>query len=421
MEIKLNTIKPNPKNPRVIKDEKFVKLVKSLTDFPEMMAKRPLVCVTDVDGKMYPLGGNMRLKALQELQYKEIPAAWVTMADEWTEEQRKEFIIKDNVGFGEWDWEDLANNWDQEQLTDWGLDIPGFDVAPEAVEDDFDGVAPKDPITVLGDLYELNEHRLHCADSCDSDAVAKLMNGSKSDIMFTSPPYNAGKTPTEVKMGKNSKYTDDNDNKTESEYLDLLKGFTVNALLYSIYSFVNVQSIAGNKTALIEYLYNFKETYADTLIWQKQTAQPAMAKNVLNSQFEYIHCFSEKANRAIGVKPFRGTLSNVIQISKQTNNEVKSHNATFPFAFAAYFIENFSIQSVLDLFLGSGTTLIASDQLNRICYGQELDPKYCDVIVSRYIKHRQSTGSSLVIKRNGQQLSEDEINKYIENTHAESK
>jgi len=136
MVIKLNTIKPNPKNPRVIKDEKFVKLVKSLTDFPEMMEKRPLVCVTDVDGKMYPLGGNMRLKALQELKYKEIPAAWVKMADEWTAEQRNEFIIKDNVGFGEWNWEELANDWDSEQLTDWGLDIPGF-TSPDGFGEDF--------------------------------------------------------------------------------------------------------------------------------------------------------------------------------------------------------------------------------------------------------------------------------------------
>ena len=135
MGIKLNTIKPNPKNPRIIKDDKFVKLVKSLTDFPEMMAKRPLVCVTDVDGKMYPLGGNMRLKALQELKYEEIPAAWVTMADEWTAEQRNEFIIKDNVGFGEWNWEELANDWDSEQLTEWGLDIPGFDLTDDLSED----------------------------------------------------------------------------------------------------------------------------------------------------------------------------------------------------------------------------------------------------------------------------------------------
>lgn len=125
--MKISKIKSNPNNPRIIKDDKFKKLVKSLTDFPEMMSKRPLVCVTDVDGKIYPLGGNMRLKALQEIGHKEIPDEWVQMADEWTEEQRNEFVIKDNIGFGEWDWDDLANNWDAEKLEEWGLDIPGID------------------------------------------------------------------------------------------------------------------------------------------------------------------------------------------------------------------------------------------------------------------------------------------------------
>lgn len=285
----------------------------------------------------------------------------------------------------EWDTEAIAEDWTADEQADWGINID-FDVKLEAEEDDYE--IPDEVVTdiVLGDLFEIGQHRLLCGDSTNSDDVQKLMGGQKADIMFTSPPYNAGKTPTEVKMGKESKYANDEDNKTEQEYLDLLKGFTANAMMFSIYSFVNVQSIAGNKTALIEYLHTMKEVYADTLIWQKQNAQPAMAKNVLNSQFEYIHCFSEKANRAIGVKSFRGTLSNVIQIQKQTKNEVKNHNATFPVAFAAYFIENFSIQSVLDLFLGSGTTMVAAHQLNRKCYGMELDPKYCSVILNRMKK-----------------------------------
>lgn len=96
----INILKLNPKNPRIIKDDKFLKLVKSIQEFPEMMEKRPIVCVTDTDGKMYPLGGNMRLKAIKELGYKDIPDNWITLADDWTVEQRNEFTIKDNVGFG---------------------------------------------------------------------------------------------------------------------------------------------------------------------------------------------------------------------------------------------------------------------------------------------------------------------------------
>ena len=121
--IKLSSLKANPSNPRIIKDDKFKKLVASLEQFPEMMEKRPMVCVTDVDGKIYPLGGNMRLRAIQQLGMKEIPDTWVAMADDWTEEKRKEFTIKDNVGFGEWNWDELANEWDSELLEDWGLDV----------------------------------------------------------------------------------------------------------------------------------------------------------------------------------------------------------------------------------------------------------------------------------------------------------
>ena len=159
--MKISKLKNNPNNPRIIKDDKFKKLVKSIKEFPEMMDKRPIVCVTDVDDRIYPLGGNMRLKAIQELGYKEIPDSWVVLADEWTEEKRKEFVIKDNVGFGEWDWDDLANNWDVEKLEEWGLDIPDFAVKElEAEEDDYEIPDEIKTDIVLGDLFEIGEHRL---------------------------------------------------------------------------------------------------------------------------------------------------------------------------------------------------------------------------------------------------------------------
>lgn len=133
--MKISKLKTNPTNPRIIKDDKFKKLVQSLKDFPEMMEKRPIVCVTDgVDGKMFPIGGNMRLKALRELGMKEIPDEWVVLADDWTEEQRKEFTIRDNVGFGEWNWDDLQENWDSEKLVSWGLDVPGWEEEEESTE-----------------------------------------------------------------------------------------------------------------------------------------------------------------------------------------------------------------------------------------------------------------------------------------------
>ena len=132
----ITDIKPNPKNPRVIKDEKFAKLVQSLKDFPEMLEKRPLVCFTNTDGKLVVLGGNMRLKAAKEVGLKKLP---VVLAVDWNEEQKQQFLIKDNVGFGEWNWEELQADWDVQQLVDWGLDVPkwaeGLDVNSMTDED----------------------------------------------------------------------------------------------------------------------------------------------------------------------------------------------------------------------------------------------------------------------------------------------
>jgi ParB-like chromosome segregation protein Spo0J len=144
--MKTSQLKANPKNPRIIRDDKFKKLVASIEGFPEMMEKRPMVCVTDVDGKLFPLGGNMRLRAIQELGMKEIPDSWVTLADDWTQEKRAEFTIKDNASFGEWNYDDLANEWDAEQLSDWGVDvpkIPDFDAGTMDDQGSLDEIAPK--------------------------------------------------------------------------------------------------------------------------------------------------------------------------------------------------------------------------------------------------------------------------------------
>ena len=128
----ISQLKPNPRNPRVLRDEKFLKLKNSISEFPDMLNYRAIVAVTDTDGKYTVLGGNMRLRALQDLGIKEVP---VMLADHWTAEQREEFIIKDNVGFGEWDWSALANEWDAGQLSEWGLDLPKDPIEPEENEE----------------------------------------------------------------------------------------------------------------------------------------------------------------------------------------------------------------------------------------------------------------------------------------------
>lgn len=132
--MKLREIKNNPNNPRVIRDEKFKQLVQSIKDFPEMMELRPMV----VNDEMVLLGGNMRKAAIESLGMKDIPDSWVKKASDLTPEQQREFVIKDNVGFGVWDWDNLANEWDVEQLNDWGLDVLiGFDLDVNNLGDEF--------------------------------------------------------------------------------------------------------------------------------------------------------------------------------------------------------------------------------------------------------------------------------------------
>jgi hypothetical protein len=130
MKVAISKIKSNPDNPRIIKDDKFKQLVKSIKDFPQMLELRPIV----VDSDMVVLGGNMRLKACLEAGLKEVD---ILIADQLTEDQKKEFIIKDNVGFGEWDWDILANEWDNELLNEWGLEVPGFDLNADNYGEDF--------------------------------------------------------------------------------------------------------------------------------------------------------------------------------------------------------------------------------------------------------------------------------------------
>jgi len=130
MKVDIKKVIPNPSNPRIIKDDKFKKLVNSIKEFPQMLELRPIV----VDSNMVVLGGNMRLKACQAAGLQEVD---ILIADQLTEEQKAEFIIKDNVGFGEWDWDLLANEWDVEALTEWGLDVGGFDLNAEQFGDEF--------------------------------------------------------------------------------------------------------------------------------------------------------------------------------------------------------------------------------------------------------------------------------------------
>lgn len=390
----ITNLKANPKNPRIIKDDKFKKLVKSLQEFPEMMEKRPMVCVTDVDGKLFPLGGNMRLKALQELKYKEIPNEWVMLADEWTEEKRQEFVVKDNVGFGDWDWEVLNADWDIEQLEDWGLDVPEWDEADEleAKEDDYEIPDTIETDIVLGDLFEIGEHRLLCGDSTQTDTFEKLMQGELADMVVTDPPYNVsyeGKTKDALTIENDSMGNDDFYKFLYDFYTALTTAVKKGGAIYVWHASSEIINFAK---AMVDAGWILKQQ----LIWVKNT----MVMGRQDYQWKHEPCLYGwlKGDSHKWYSDRKQTT--VINFDKpQRNGE---HPTMKPIGLFAYQIENSSKVGdiVIDAFGGSGTTMVACEQLKRKARIIEYDPRYVQVIIDRMKK----LDPTLVIKKNGETI-----------------
>jgi len=429
IKVSIKDVKPNPKNPRVIRDGKFQKLVQSIKEFPDMLNKRPLIVFTDVDGKYCVLGGNMRLKALNELKYTEIP---VIIADEWTEEQKAEFLIKDNVGFGEWDWDMLANEWDVEKLDDWGLDLP-VDLSLEELEAEEDNYEIPDEIEtniVLGDLFEIGEHRLLCGDSTQVDTWQKVMNDKLCDMVMTDPPYNVDYSSKNKMLNYSDK---GNHNQTDIEN-DKMDNNSFYEFLYDFYTALGSYTKQGGAW----YVWhadsegkNFRNAFTNSglllkqcLIWVKNN----MVIGRQDYQWKHEPCLygwkEGKAHYFTNERTHTTVIEDKLDIKKLTKDEMKKmltemlsdknkttiincdkphrsaeHPTMKPILLLAPLIQNSSKENeiVADGFLGSGSTMVASHQLKRKCYGMELDPKYCQVIIDRMKK----LDPSLEIKRNG--------------------
>jgi DNA modification methylase len=375
-KVKLSDIRPNPNNPRVIKDDKFKKLVKSIQDFPQMLELRPIV----VNDEMIVLGGNMRLKALEHLGIKE---TYIIKASDLTQKQEQEFIIKDNVGYGEWDWDQLANEWDVEDLDEWGLDLPlDFVKELEAEEDDFE--VPADGIEtdiVLGDLFEIGEHRLLCGDSTDSDAVARLMNGEKADMVFTDPPY--GINYKSNKRKEEFEYIK-NDDVIDCSFLPIIP-INNNCALY-IWTRWDVYP---KWIELVEQSYKV----TSCIVWAKQAGGLGDLESFWNQHEFAIYAVNGKVK-------LRGKRQGNLWETQDHRSKEYIHPTQKPVELPARAIEATSDigNLIVDVFLGSGSTMVASHQLKRKCYGMELDPKYCQGILDRM----KNLDPTLVIKRNGE-------------------
>lgn len=384
-QVPISKVKPNKGNPRFIRDEKFAKLCNSLREFPDMAKLRPLI----VNAEMVVLGGNMRLKAMQELKWETVP---VIVADTLTPEQQAEFIIKDNVGFGEWNWEMLANQWDAELLTDWGLDIPHFEpeLELEAEEDDYEMPDELQTDIVLGDLFEIGEHRLLCGDSTDSDQVARLMNGEKADMCHTDPPYN-------IDYEGGSKKRE----KIANDKLDDFPKF-----LYDVYTTISIALKKGGAIYVwhassethnfIQQFLNAGFLFKSYIVWNKNNSTFG------RSDYHWKHepCIYGWLDGASHKWYGDRKQTTVWDIDRPSRSE--EHPTMKPIPLCCKPLENSSQKGdiVLDVFLGSGSTMVAAHQLKRKCYGMELDPKYCQVIIDRMRK----LDPSIKVTKNGQPI-----------------
>jgi DNA modification methylase len=387
-EIAINLIKENPSNPRVIKDDKFQILVNSIKAFPEMLNIRPIVINSD----MIVLGGNMRLKACIAAGLKSVPVIRTT----FSQEKQKEFIIKDNISGGEWDWDMIANEWNADELTAWGLDIPDFALTnPEAEDDDFDIPISIKTDIVLGDVFEIGPHRLLCGDSTRIDSYAAIFDSQKADLVVTDPPYNVsyqGGNRRDQNRKNGLKIL--NDSMDDRAFYNFLKEFYTAQAEYT-------------KPGGSWYVWhddsggaNFRQAMKDSGVMVKQCliwAKSSMVMGRQDYQWNHEAClYGWKEGAAHNWYTDRKQTT-ILEFDRPSRNA--DHPTMKPVPLIAYQIGNSSKigDIVADPFGGSGTVMVASHQMERRCFMIELDPKYCQVIINRMI----NLDKTLEINRNG--------------------
>lgn len=392
---KLSDLKKLPNNPRTIKKDDMERLKKSIKDNPDYFEARPII-LSNRTGDLVILAGNQRYEAAKALKMDEVPTF---LLEGLTEAREREIIIRDNVSNGDWDMDALANEWDTQELTDWGLDLDWDEPEQEVVEDEAPEVNESEPAdSVLGGVYQLGRHRLMCGDSTDAGSVAILMDGQKADMVFTDPPYNVAigdknKAINALTGSKSIERNLEGDTfKTDEEageklWLPAFKNMLVNSN-DNCAIYVTMPQGGTHMMMMMMMMDRAGWQVKHELIWVKNSPTFSMGRLDYDYQHEPI-CFGwNKGHKKIGKGRFTKSIWEIDKPRKDSE-----HPTMKPIELIANAIENSSEPNdkILDLFGGSGSTLIACEQLGRKCYMMELDPKYCDVIRKRYWKFK--TGS----------------------------
>jgi len=391
---KIADLIPAPYNPRqsTAKQEKHLK--ESLMKFGLV---EPIIFNKQTG---YIVGGHFRVRELKKLGIKEVECVIVDL----NEADEKELNIRLNANTGSWDWDTLANDWEVVDLEAWGLEIPNFDEEPEqleASEDDYD--VPEGGMEtdiVIGDLFEIGEHRLLCGDSTDSDAVARLMNGEKADMVFTDPPYfskqNLVREATSKALIKGSLMGKDS---MFAKIYDFDEGKVISTLnTLFLFSNVNTYFCCSQEQVVfyLKYAENLNLLY-NILIWRKPNN--VINKDRFSSSIEYIIRIYDKKNAGLNKLANNDYYDKVKEISRYIPKDEKNHHTQKPLELCSQFVKlSSNIKELLyEPFCGSGSTMVAAHQLKRRCFGMELEPKYCAVIIERMKK----LDPTLIIKRNG--------------------